>query len=245
MGLSNSKSSNFNKLHIVTFNATSNISNYNDNIITNFINNFKDKNVIITLQGIDDINFDINFNKFYSSELKLAILTNLDIIASKEIKFSQNYHNINTNIYGFQMLETKFKKINLNIYNTELIPDISEEFNTTEIRQNQVYELLKFICENKRDKKFHLITGCFYDTKKFKEMVSLSDINNIITNLKTNSQDNYIFIYSENLINNLNRLNEYLKKYFNIHVIKQNIYNLGINEHCPFETILSIENLKN
>jgi len=245
MGLSNSKSSNFNKLHIVTFNATSNISNYNDNIITNFINNFKDKNVIITLQGIDDINFDINFNKFYSSELKLAILTNLDIIASKEIKFSQNYHNINTNIYGFQMLETKFKKINLNIYNTELIPDISEEFNTTEIRQNQVYELLKFICENKRDKKFHLITGCFYDTKKFKEMVSLSDINNIITNLKTNSQDNYIFIYSENLINNLNRLNEYLKKHFNIHVIKQNIYNLGINEHCPFETILSIENLKN
>ena len=76
-------------------------------------------------------------------------------------------------------------------------------------------------------------------------MISLSDINNIITNLETGSQDNYIFIYSESLVENLNKLNEYLKENFDIFIVKQNIYNLGINEHCPFETILSIENLKN
>jgi hypothetical protein len=143
------------------------------------------------------------------------------------------------------MIETKFNKINLNIYNTELIPNISDEFNTNEIRQNQVYELLRYICENKRDKKFHLITGCFYDSKNFKEMISLSDINNIITNLKTGNQDNYIFIYSESLVKNLNKLNDYLKENFNIFIVKQNIYNLEINDHCPFETILSIEKLKN
>ena len=128
------------------------------------------------------------------------------------------------------MIETSFNKININIYNTELIPDISDEFNTVEVRQNQIFELLKFICENKRDKKFHLVTGCFYDNKKFKELISLTNINNIITNLKTCSQDNYIFIYSESLLDNLNKLNEYLKSNFNIKVIRQNIYNLGINE---------------
>ena len=132
-----------------------------------------------------------------------------------------------------------------NIVDPSKVSKVITEFNTKEIRQNQIYELLRYICENKRDKKFHLVTGCFYDSKKFKEMISLADINNIITNLKTNSQNNYIFIYSENLVENLNKLNDYLKENFNIFIVKQNIYNLGINEHCPFETILSIENLKN
>ena len=246
MGLNNSKSLNNNKLHIVTFNAISNISNYNDNIISNFVNNFSEKNIIITLQGINDnIQFDKKYNKVYCEKLKLLILTNLEIDSKYEQIYNQDYHNINKNNYGFQMIETSFNKININIYNTELIPDISDEFNTVEVRQNQIFELLKFICENKRDKKFHLVTGCFYDNKKFKELISLTNINNIITNLKTCSQDNYIFIYSESLLDNLNKLNEYLKSNFNIKVIRQNIYNLGINEHCPFETILSIENLKN
>ena len=246
MGLSSSKNINKDKLHIVTFNSKSNMSNYNNNIITNFVNNFIDKNIIITLQGIDaDINFDEKFNYFYSKELKLGTITNLDIITNYSMIYNQNHHNINIACYGYQMIEIKFNKINLNIYNTELIPDISDEFSTKEIRQNQIYELLRYICENKRDKKFHLVTGCFYDSKKFKEMISLADINNIITNLKTGKQDNYIFIYSESLVENLNKLNDYLKENFNIFVVKQNIYNLGINEHCPFETILSIENLKN
>ena len=246
MGLSSSKNVNKEKLHIVTFNSTSNVSNYNNNIITNFVNNFIDKNVIVTLQGVDtDIKYDDKFNNFYSKELKLCTLTNLDIITNYSVIYNNNQYNINTSCYGFQMIETTFNKINLNIYNTELIPDISDEFNTYEIRQNQVYELLRYICENKRDKKFHLVTGCFYDSKYFKEMISLSDINNIITNLKTGKQDNYIFIYSESLVENLNKLNDYLKETFNIFIVKQNMYNLGINEHCPFETILSIENLKN
>jgi hypothetical protein len=246
MGLTNSKSQKEDKLHIVTFNAISNVSNYNNNIITNFVNNFLDKNIIITLQGInDDITFDEKYKKFYNKELKLVVLTNLEILNTFSSFYNNSYHNINTNSYGFQMIETKFNKVNINIYNTELIPDLSDEFNTKEIRENQIFELLKYICENKRNKKFHLITGCFYDNKKFKEMISLTNINNIITNLKSCSQDNYIFIYSESLVDNLNKLNEYLKSNFNIHVIKQNIYNLGINEHCPFETILAIENLKN
>ena len=248
MGLSNSKNININKdkLHVVTFNSTSNVSNYNNNIVTNFVNNFIDKNVIFTLQGINpDIKFNEKFNYFYSKELKLGILTNLDIITSCSMIYKQNYHNINTLNYGYQMIETQFNKTNLNIYNTELIPNISDEFNTKAIRQSQVYEILKYICENKRDKKFHLVTGCFYDSKKFKEMISISDINNIITNLESGRQDSYIFIYSESLVENLNKLNEYLKENFNIFVVKQNIYNLEINQHCPFETILSIENLKN
>ena len=244
MGLSNSKNEN-SKLHVITFNATSNVSKYNNNIISNFVNNFSEKDIIITLQGIEDIEFVKKYNHFYSKKLKLLILTNLKINFKYEYTYNQAFHNINKNDYGFQMVESKFNNININIYNTELIPDISNEFNTKEIRQNQVYELLRYICENKRDKKFHLITGCFYDNKNFKKMISLSNINNIITNLKLCDQNNYIFIYSENIANNLSKLNEYLEQNFNIKVIKQNIYNLGINEHCPFETILSIENLKN
>jgi len=244
MGLSNSKSEKSN-LHVVTFNATSNVSKYNNNIISNFVNNFSEKDIIITLQGIEDIEFVEKYNYFYSKKLKLLILTNLKINLEYDYTYNQMFHNINKNDYGFQMVESKFNNININIYNTELIPDISDEFNTKKIRQNQIYELLRYICENKRDKKFHLITGCFYDSNNFKQMISLSNINNIITNLKSSEQNNYIFIYSESIANNLNKLNEYLEKSFNIKIIKQNIYNLGINEHCPFETILSIKNLKN
>mgnify|MGYP001472576849 CR=1 FL=1 len=247
MGLKNTKMIDHEKLHIVTFNSTSNISNYNKNIITNFVNDFiNDKNVIITLQGVnEDLNVDVNFNKFYSKEFKLLILTNLSVINKIQNFYLNEYNDINTNKYGYQMIETSFNNININIYNTELIPDISIEFNTKEIRKNQIFELLKYICENKRNNKFHILTGCFYDNKKFKEMISLINIDKIITNMKTYSQDNYIFIYSDNLLDNLDEINYYLKKKFNIQIIKHNIYNLGINEHCPFETILAIKNFKN
>lgn len=245
MGLSNSKVIEHDKLHIVTFNSTSNISNYNKNIITNFVNSFvTDKNIIITIQGAnEDINVDSNFNKFYSKDFKLLILTNLNVINKIQNFYANEYNNINTNNFGYQMIETKFNNININIYNTELIPDISMEFNTKEIRKNQIFELIKYICENKRDKKFHILTGCFYDNKKFKEMISLVNINKIITNMKTYTQDNYIFIYSEDLIDNLDEINYYLENNFNIQIIKHNIYSLGINEHCPFETILSIKRI--
>ena len=246
MGLSNTKVIEYDKLHIVTFNSTSNISSYNKNIITNFVNNFiSNGNVIITLQGInDDLKIDSKFNKFYSKEFKLLILTNLNVINKFQNFYLNEYYNINTNNFGYQMIETKFNEININIYNTELIPDISTEFNTNEIRKNQIYELLKYICENKRDKKFHILTGCFYDNKKFKEMISLVNIDKIITNMKTNTQDNYIFIYSNDLICNLDDINKFLIKNFNLQIIKHNIYSLGINEHCPFETILAIKNIK-
>ena len=247
MGLSNSKMIDNDKLHIITFNSTSNISNYNKNIITNFVNSFiSNKNVIITLQGVkEDIDVESKFNKFYSDELKLLILTNLNVENKLQNLYINDYNNINTNNFGYQMIETQFNKINFNIYNTELIPDISMEFNTKEIRKNQIFELLKFICENKRNKKFHILTGCFYDNKKFKEMISLVNLDKIITNMKTYSQDNYIFIYSEDLIDNLDDINKYLENNYNIQIIKHNIYSLGINEHCPFETILSIKKKKN
>jgi hypothetical protein len=246
MGLSNSKTVEHDKLHIITFNSTSNISNYNKNIITNFVNSFiSNKNIIITLQGVkEDINVESKFNKFYSDELKLLILTNLDVKNKIQNFYLNDYNNINTNNFGYQMIETKFNNININIYNTELIPDISSEFNTKDIRRNQIFELLKYICENKRDKKFHILTGCFYDNKEFKEMISLVNLEKIITNIKNYTQDNYIFIYTDNLVNNLDEINCYLKNNYNIQIIKHNIYSLGINEHCPFETILAIKNVK-
>ena len=84
-----------------------------------------------------------------------------------------------------------------------------------------------------------------YNDDCIKSTINFLRNNNIITNLKTGNQDNYIFIYSESLVKNLNKLNDYLKENFNIFIVKQNIYNLEINDHCPFETILSIEKLKN
>merc|ERR1712023_46010 len=186
----------------------------------------------------EDINVDSNFNKFYSKDFKLLILTNLNVINKIQNFYANEYNNINTNNFGYQMIETNFNNININIYNTELIPDISSEFNTKDIRKNQIFELLKYICENKRDKKFHILTGCFYDNKEFKEMISLVNIEKIITNIKNYTQDNYIFIYTDNLVNNLDEINCYLKNNYNIQIIKHNIYSLGINEHCAFETIL-------
>lgn len=247
MGNRTSKIKNTENLHIVTYNATASSTLYNNNIIINFINNFNEKNSILTLQGIvnDDIINDLNdiYNIYYSNKLNLLILTNLDIKYKKEEYYNNTYHNLDSNIYGYQTIDIKFNDVEFSIYNTELIPDSVEEINNNPIREKQMYELISFICKN-LNKKIHLVTGCFYDND-IKELINLSNIKDIITNLKTGAQNNYIFIYSDKLINNLDELNEYLKKEFNLYVIRHKIYNLGINEHCPFETILAIENLKN
>ena len=69
--------------------------------------------------------------------------------------------------------------------------------------------------------------------------------NNIITNLETGTQQSYIFLYSQKLANKISNLNKYLKDKLNIEVINHKIYNLQISEHCPFETILRIKDIKN
>ena len=101
--------------------------------------------------------------------------------------------------------------------------------------------MISYICNNLDNDKIHIVTGCFYDlNKEFKELINISKINNIITNLKTGNQESYIFIYNNNLIENLDNLNKYLIEKFNIRIISHNVYNLNIGEHCPFETVLRL-----
>ena len=235
---------NYNDLHIITYNYNNNDSEYNNNILKNFINKYNDTDNIICIQGLREINFSLcNKKYFYVKELGLLIITNLEILKSQYSVFNnESYKKINAYQYGFQKLCLSYFNINFCIYNLELIPNSITEIELNEIRENEMIELITYICNNINNDKIHIVTGCFYDLDNgFKELINISKINNIITNLKTCKQESYIFIYSSNLIKNFNNLSDYILKKFNIEVISHKIYNLDIGEHCPFETILRLK----
>mgnify|MGYP006410871463 CR=1 FL=1 len=247
MGIAYSKSITYNDLHIITYNYNYNSdSQYNKTILNNFINKYNDTDNIICIQGIRNNSFiydDIKKNKYFVEELGLLIITNLEIIKSQYIIFnSVNYEIFNKYKYGFQKIHLNYINTPFCIYNLELIPDEVNELSLNHIRETEIMELISFICNNIKKDKIHIITGCFYDMKDdINELINISKINNIITNLKTCEQESYIFIYSNNLLNNLDNLNEYILNKFNIQIISHKIYNLEIGEHCPFETILRLK----
>jgi|TARA_B100001093_G_scaffold13511_3_gene12467 hypothetical protein len=243
MGQKFSKMKKYCNLHIVTYNYNNNNSNLSNNILENFINNFLNKDVIICIQ---DINHDIKINKlnnFYSENLKLLILTNLNIL-KKEHHFydSNNYNLLNKNLYGFQHLKLCYHKIKLNIYNTEIIPDEIQQIDFDKIRNKQVKELFDYIC--KSNDRIHLVVGTFFEyDNNIKELINISEINNLITNFNNNKQESYIFAYTKNIVNNIDDINNYLKNKYHMRVVNHKIYNLEIDEYCPFEVILKIEKI--
>lgn len=232
-------------LHIVTYNFSSNInSQYNQNILNNFINKYSDSDNIICIQGVrnEDLIGTNLIDKYFCKELGLLTITNLKVINSTFVTFSiENYNSLTNYKYGFQKLNLSYFNNNFCIYNLELIPDTIENLILNDVREKEILELISYICNNLDNDKIHIVTGCFYDlNKEFKELINISKINNIITNLKTGKQESYIFIYNNNLIQNLDNLNKYLIEKFNIRIMSHNIYNLNIGEHCPFETVLRL-----
>ena len=248
MGNLASKSNNYNDLHIITYNYNfAQESLYNNNILNNFINKFNDVNNIICIQGIRNNSFiyenkNKNKNINFIEDLGLLIITNLEIMKSHNVVFTSSNNKVLNNFnYGFQKLHINYLNIPFCIYNLELSPNSLDEISFNNIRESEILELISFIYNNMNEDKIHIITGCFYDAEiNFDELLNLSKINNIITNLKTCEQESYIFIYSNKLLNNLENFNNYLLNKFNIQVISHKLYNLDIGEHCPFETILRI-----
>ena len=243
MGLKFSKIKKYSNLHIVTYNYNNNNSNLSNNVLLNFINNFVNKDVIFCIQ---DINFKLKntkLNYFYSENLKLLILTNLNILKKNDYIYDTNDYNLlNKNLYGFQHIKLCYNNIKLNIYNTEIIPDEIQQINFINIRDKQVKELFDYIC--KSDDKIHLIIGTFFDyTNNIKELLNISEINNLITNFNNNKQESYIFAYSKKIINNIDNINDYLKNKYHMRIVNHKIYNLEIDEYCPFELVLKIEKI--
>tara|TARA_B100001248_G_C27391690_1_gene462782 strand:- start:1690 stop:2433 length:744 start_codon:yes stop_codon:yes gene_type:complete len=243
MGIKLSKLKKYSNLHIVTYNYNNNNSNLSNNVLLNFTNNFKNKDSIICIQDIShDIEID-KLNNFYSKNLKLLILTNLNILKKKSYIYDSNdYYLLNKNLYGFQHLNLCYNNIKLNIYNTEIIPDEIKQINFTNIRDKQVKELFEYICKSKD--KIHLVIGTFFDyTNNLKELINISEINNLITNFNNNKQESYIFAYSKNIVNNIDNINDYLKNKYHMRIVNHKIYNLEIDEYYPFELVLKIEKI--
>lgn len=247
MGIRYSKGpkNNFIDLHIVTYNFGSNInSQYNKNILNNFINKYSESDNIICIQGVrdEDLIETKSNDLFFCKELGLLTITNLKVINSTFVTFSiENYNSLTNYKYGFQKLNLSYFNNNFCVYNLELIPDTIENLILNDVREKEIIELISYICNNLDNDKIHIVTGCFYDLNKgFKELINISKINNIITNLKTGNQESYIFIYNNNLIENFDNLNKYLIDKFNIRIVSHNVYNLNIGEHCPFETVLRL-----
>jgi hypothetical protein len=243
MGVKFSKIKKYSNLHIITYNYNNNNSNLSNNVLLNFINSFVNKDVIICIQDINRNFVNTKLNNFYSKNLKLLILTNLNILKKQDNIYDTNDYNLlNKNLYGFQHLKVCYNNIKLNIYNTEIIPDEIQQINFINIRDKQVKELFDHIC--KSNDKIHLIIGTFFDySNNIKELLNISEINNLITNFNNNKQESYIFAYSKKIINNIDNINDYLKNKYHMRVVNHKIYNLDIDEYYPFELVLKIEKI--
>ena len=113
MGNRTSKIKNIENLHIVTYNATASSTLYNNNIIINFINNFNEKNSILTLQGIvnDDIINDLN--DIYNIEHRLDMKQFLEL-------FHDNIAPLAVILAGSKGDEDKVKKVEYQLYSHKI-----------------------------------------------------------------------------------------------------------------------------
>ena len=120
-----------NKIHLINFNSNS-ISNsiHNANIFINFVNTYKNKNVILCGQGFRDFDKSLicdDNNYYFDENLGLVIYTNLDKYNFISTKF-KNQGSFDTRVYGYFKNKITYKKYNFIVYNTEIISNYQNNY---------------------------------------------------------------------------------------------------------------------
>jgi hypothetical protein len=229
-----------NKLNLINFNScASSNSIHNKSIFLNFIESYKNKNIILCGQGfrdfdIEELNDDNNY--YINNELGLLTYTNLP----KKEYYSKKFNDqskFDSRIYGFIKNKINYFGNQLVIYNTEIISNnLFNNLNLcNEVKKNQIQELIHDIY--KFDCKINIIFAYIHSyDNKIKKLINISKFNEI----KKYNNDSYIFIYSRKFIDNSNfNIEGFLNNEYKIELIEENIFNY--DDSFPFEIVLKLK----
>ena len=201
MGASHSCDDN---IYLITYNCQIKFfSSYKSNRLLNYINNFKNNNFILCLQGLYDYKtikyLEDNItsgnikkiNNIYENGLYIFCTYSVTNIEQHKYSLNKKYKNLIDEKKGFITFDININRNLLTIYNTELQNDISNNLLFSEIRLEQITEILYFITnrsKNESKKRINIIMGSLYmDNIRSNKLCDVINIlerdSNIITNI--------------------------------------------------------------
>ena len=243
MGLCQSKKKD-DKLYLVAFNLNQiNTSFYSSRIVCNFIKKFQGKNYVICVQGLRDNSYKTCKNDNFDKIHGLLTSSNLETCDVKIIPFHYDkLLNFNSNNYGFQHTKFKLNEFDLNIYNIELIKDNGNLYDFNKMREKQIIQLINYISNS--DHKINIVLGTFYNFKnQYKNLVQLSSIKDIYTNVNNNKAETLIFLHLRNEFKNLSFLESYQVNNFKIQICDTKTHDLQLNNNLAFELVIKIKKI--
>lgn len=258
MGASHSCDDN---IYLITYNCQIKFfSSYKSNRLLNYINNFKNNNFILCLQGLydyktikyleDNITSKkiIKINNIYDNGLYIFCTYEVNNIEQHKYSLNEKYKNLIDIKKGFITFDININKNLVTIYNTELQNDISNNLLFNEIRLDQITEILYFITnrsKNDSEKRINIIMGSMYmeniKSNKLCDVINiLQKESNIITNIDNNIQDDYILFLTEKDIN-CDQIINFMKQEYGI--LLMNVFirkEMNFSKNLPCEIILKI-----
>ena len=175
MGASHSCDDN---IYLITYNCQIKFfSSYKSNRLLNYINNFKNNNFILCLQGLYDYKtikyLEDNItsskiqkiNNIYENGLYIFCTYTVNNIEQHKYTLNDKYQNLIDSKKGFITFDININKNLVTIYNTELQNDISNNLLFDEIRLQQITEILYFITNRSKydsKKRINIIMGSIY-----------------------------------------------------------------------------------
>ena len=245
---------NCNNIILITYNTKIDYySKYKCNKIINYLSNYKDKNSIICLQGLNDaksredimmkISPYFKENNIIPSSINEVknnghmIMTNLQInnIESKEFDIDNNIFEYNRKM----VLITDIKILTnlITVYNTELYEDISNNVILGEYRKKQITQLINIIKDKMKKNKnggMHIVLGSFY-TNKIDDEYLVDIVTHYNSELKSNGGD-YVLFFMEKFDE---EVFAQLKKEFGVEIAKIFVRDeLNYSDHSPIEVSL-------
>ena len=228
-------------LHLINFNSNSLSNNiHNKNIFINFVNCYKNKDIILCGQGFrsfDLVEIKDNSNYFLNANLGLLIYTNLN--SSKYISHEfKNQSKFDTRKYGYLKNKINYKLNEFVIYNTEIISNhqnniiFNDDTKSKQIKE-LIYDIYKYNC------RINIIFACIQSyNNKIKKFINISNIGDILNS----DNDSYIFIYSKKMIDEDGfDVKNFLNDEFKLEIIEENIYNH--DKSYPFELVIKLKKL--
>lgn len=260
MGASHSCDDN---IYLITYNCQIKFfSSYKSNRLLNYINNFKNTNFILCLQGLYDyktikyLEDNIYYkniqkiNNVYENGLYIFCTFNIHNIEQHKYTLNKKYKNFIDDKKGFITFDIHINKNLVTIYNTELQNDISNNLLFNEIRIQQVSEILYYITNKSKNdtkkKRVNIIMGTMYmDSIKSNRLCDVISVlekntNSIITNIDDNSQDDYILFITEKKID-CDQIINFMKDEYGIFLVSVNIRSeMNFSKNLPCEIVLKV-----
>ncbi len=189
------------------------------------------------------------------NELKNFDCKLLDVPALN-VSINQSNNSKCNKIFWAKFYNSKFKETDYNIsirmyiFNNQLIDFIarpSKDWNCHAKNadwQNKdlIYDVDNYFSKYFKDNKINIVLGTFYNFKnQYKNLVQLSSIKDIYTNVNNNKAETLIFLHLKDEFINLSFLKSYKINNYNIQICDTKTHDLQLNNNLAFELVIKIK----